>query len=338
MDLDEVVDTSDVEEREFDISEADYYTRFSPKKTRLNSGPATKSHGRFNNKQEGQPSPRKRVKTTHSESESQPIVDLTSSSHASPVKSTAPSALRASTPHSPMQVAFNPASNQSLAATDTHEASLHNEARFAHTQEPSFNDLGIAPSLIPAGSGNLSHHPIVSADVQSQADPQSPLPDSSQPRLDDALFPSSPTYETFPSQALAFFQSPAPLALSQHKGLVPSPSPSNSRPTVSWSLFSSPPGPSMQPSQGFIPQSIRMPTHMPRDTPPRTPHHSGRRSSSPDELLLISPESRSRRLVFGCLLTCPETRCHALHITLAVDLHPPTSCFQFLLNPAQDAC
>ncbi|KAG1760863.1 Mus7/MMS22 family-domain-containing protein [Suillus occidentalis] len=33
---------------------------------------------------------------------------------------------------------------------------------------------------------------------------------------------------------------------------------------------------------------------MPQDTPPCTPHHSGRRSPSPDELLLISPESRLR--------------------------------------------
>ncbi|KAG1876642.1 Mus7/MMS22 family-domain-containing protein [Suillus subalutaceus] len=36
---------------------------------------------------------------------------------------------------------------------------------------------------------------------------------------------------------------------------------------------------------------------MPREAPPRTPHPSGHRSPSPDELLLISPESRSRRLL-----------------------------------------
>ncbi|KAG1848277.1 hypothetical protein F4604DRAFT_1973919 [Suillus subluteus] len=187
IDLDEVVDTSDVEEREFDISEADYYTCFSPtEKTRLNSGPATKLHGRFNDRQEGQPSPRKRVKTTQSESESQLIVDLSSLPHALPVKSTTSSALRASGTHSPMRVAFNPASNLSLPAADAHEASLHNETRSTDVQEPDFNVLGILSSLILAESGNLSHHPITSADGQQQADPQSPLPDSSQPQLDDA--------------------------------------------------------------------------------------------------------------------------------------------------------
>ncbi|KAG1848276.1 hypothetical protein F4604DRAFT_1935488 [Suillus subluteus] len=36
---------------------------------------------------------------------------------------------------------------------------------------------------------------------------------------------------------------------------------------------------------------------MPRDSPPRIPHPSGHRSPSPDELLLISPESRPRRLL-----------------------------------------
>jgi hypothetical protein len=61
MDSDEVVDTSDVEEREFDVSEADDYTCFYPK-TRLNSGPTTKLYERFNDRQEGQSSPRKRVK------------------------------------------------------------------------------------------------------------------------------------------------------------------------------------------------------------------------------------------------------------------------------------
>lgn len=62
MDLDEVVDTSDVEEREFDASEADYYTHLSSKETRPSSGPATELHGRFNDRQEDQPSPRKRAK------------------------------------------------------------------------------------------------------------------------------------------------------------------------------------------------------------------------------------------------------------------------------------
>lgn len=61
MDSDEVVDTSDIEEREFDVSEADNPC-FHPKKTRLNSLPATELHGRFNDRQEGQLSPRKRVK------------------------------------------------------------------------------------------------------------------------------------------------------------------------------------------------------------------------------------------------------------------------------------
>ncbi|KAG1811430.1 Mus7/MMS22 family-domain-containing protein [Suillus subaureus] len=297
MDLDEVVDTSDAEEREFDISEADCHTCFSPKKTRLNSRHATKLHGRFNDRQEGQPSPRKRVKTTHSESELQLIIDLSSSSHASPVKPTTSSALFARATHSPMRAAFNPASNLSLPAAGAHEASSHNETRSTDTQEPSFNDLGILPSLIPAESENLSYHPITSVDVQQQADHQLPLPDSSQPQLDDALFPSSPTSVTFPSQALAFSQSPAPLALSQHEGLVSNSSPSISRPADSWSLFSSPPGPSTQSSQGPIPKSIRKHTHMPRDSPPRTPHPSDHRSPSPDELLLISPESRSKRLL-----------------------------------------
>jgi hypothetical protein len=61
MDSDEVVDTSDVEEREFDVSEADH-TCFHPKKTRLNSVPVTELHERLNDRKEGQPSPRKRVK------------------------------------------------------------------------------------------------------------------------------------------------------------------------------------------------------------------------------------------------------------------------------------
>jgi hypothetical protein len=55
MDLDEIVDTSDVVEREFDISEADYHTCFSPKKTRLNSRPAPSLMGRFKDKQEVHP-------------------------------------------------------------------------------------------------------------------------------------------------------------------------------------------------------------------------------------------------------------------------------------------
>ncbi|KAG2068935.1 hypothetical protein BDR04DRAFT_1157335 [Suillus decipiens] len=294
MDLDEVVDTSDVEEREFDISEADYYTCFSPKETRLNSGPATKLHGRFNDKKEGQPSPRKRVKVTHSESESQLIVDLSSSSHASPVKSTVYSALDASTTHSSMLVAFNPASKLSLPAVGAHEATLYAETGSTDAHEPSFNDLGILPSLIPAQSGNLSHHPIASSDMQPQADPQSPLPDSSQLQPDDALFPSSPASAAFPSQDPAFSQSKASFALSQYEGLVLSPSLSISRPADWLSLFSSPPGLSTQSSPGRIPQSIQKHTHIHRGTPPRTPHPSGRRSPSPDELLLISPESHSR--------------------------------------------
>ncbi|KAG2110321.1 Mus7/MMS22 family-domain-containing protein [Suillus discolor] len=265
MDLDEVVDTSDVEEREFDASEVDYYTHLSSKKTRPNSGPTTELHGRFNDRQD-QPSPRKRAKTTHGEPESQLIVD----------------------------VAFNHIPKLFLPAADAPEKSLRNEARHPHIHEPSFNDLDIPPPLLPAESGNLTNHPIASADVRPQADPQLPLPDSSQPQLDDALFPSSPA--AFPSQSLDFSQSLAHLALSQHEGLSLSPSPSMSRPADSWSLFSSP-EPSTQSSQGITPQSIGKPTHMTRDTPPLTAYPSGRRSPSPDELLLISPETRSRRLL-----------------------------------------
>lgn len=236
------------------------------------------------------------LKTTHSSDfESQLIVDLSQSSHASPMKSTVSSTLRESATHSPMRAALNPASNLSLPAINVHEASLHNETQLTYGQQPSFSDLDIPPSLIPAELEKLSHHPIASADVQSQADPQSPLPDSSPPQLDDPLFLSSPASATFPSQVLDFGQSQAPLAQSQHEGLVLSSTPSMSRPVDSWSLFSSPPGPSTQSSQGIIPQSVRNPTHMPQDTPPCTPHHSGRRSPSPDELLLISPESRLRR-------------------------------------------
>lgn len=66
MDLDEVVDTSDVEEREFDVSEPDYYSHFSPDKRLSNPGRApalnASPSGRSIVRQEGQPSPRKRVK------------------------------------------------------------------------------------------------------------------------------------------------------------------------------------------------------------------------------------------------------------------------------------
>lgn len=220
------------------------------------------------------------------------------------MKTTTSSVLHTSALHSPMQVAFNHISNLSLPAADAPEASLRNrdEVRYPHIHEPSFNDLGILPSLLPAESGNLTHHPIASADVRPQADPQLLLPDSSQPQLDDALFPSSPASAAFPSQPLDSSQSLAHLALSQHEGLILSPSPSMSRPVDSWLLFSSPPGPSTQSSQELIPQSTGKPTHMTRDTPPRTAYPSGRRSPSPDELLLISPETRSR-----CPLT-PITR------------------------------
>lgn len=62
MNLDEAVDTSDVEEREFDASDTDYHSYFSPDKAPSNSGRAT--IGKFHDsvRQEGQPSPRKRVK------------------------------------------------------------------------------------------------------------------------------------------------------------------------------------------------------------------------------------------------------------------------------------
>ncbi|KAG1734801.1 Mus7/MMS22 family-domain-containing protein [Suillus lakei] len=122
------------------------------------------------------------------------------------------------------------------------------------------------------------------------------------------LFPLSPTSVTFPPstlsldhgavpQALDFSQTPAPLALPEHEGLVSSPSPSVSRPADSWSLFSSPPGLSTQSSQGLIPRSTRKHSHGTRDTPPHTAHPPGRRSPSPDELLLILPEPHSKRLL-----------------------------------------
>ncbi|KAG2150243.1 Mus7/MMS22 family-domain-containing protein [Suillus bovinus] len=58
---------------------------------------------------------------------------------------------------------------------------------------------------------------------------------------------------------------------------------------------------------------------MARDTPPRTPHPYGRQSLSPDELLLISPETRSR-----CLLTpiTPITQDHSSPAVQLQDLLP----------------
>jgi len=64
MDLDEVVDTSDVEEREFETSGQDHHSYFSPDKAPSSSGRATEFHdaGRSIVGQDGQPSPRKRIK------------------------------------------------------------------------------------------------------------------------------------------------------------------------------------------------------------------------------------------------------------------------------------
>ena len=327
MDLDEVVDTSDVEEREFDASEPDYYSYLSPDKRISNPGRATALNaslsGRSIVRQEGQPSPRKRVKveldfqfkpsrcahrfkTTHSESETKLIVNLSTSSNPlplTPVKSTLSSAPHASVPH----FAINTTPELSLQVSHAHEPSLHNETPHTHSQEPNINELVEHTSLNRSDSGDsLLHedHPISSTDLraQTQADPQSPLPDSSQLQLDDALFPSSPTPMTSPpltpdvnnGGVPPVFDMPVPHVPSEYEGLVSSSSPPRSRPADSWSLFSSPPGPSTQSSH--VPQqSTQKPAYETRDSSPLT-HHSGGRSPSPDELVLIPPVSRLRYL------------------------------------------
>lgn len=207
------------------------------------------------------------------------------------MKSTPSSAPHASAPY----LAINPMPELSLQASPVHEPSLHNEL----VEHTSLNQSDLGDFLLH------EDYPISSTDLQAQtqADPQSPLPDSSQPQLDNALFPSSPTPMTSPPltpdlnnagvpPVLEFSQMPMPHVPSEYEGLASSSSPPRSRPADSWSLFSSSPGPSTQSSQ--VPQqSTQKPAYETRDSSPLT-GQSGGRSPSPDELLLISPVPRSR--------------------------------------------
>ena len=279
------------------------------------------------------------MKITHGEVE---FIDLSVSSHplvSRTVKSTL-SPTGTSAPQTPVRLAVNPMSKMLHQAPHAHEPSLYSETQRAHTSEE-LNFIEINRHKLTDSRGPSPHKdymitsPNLQAHSPTQADPQSPLPDSSQPRLDNTRSPSSPTSTTSHppivgidhgviSETLDKSQTPElPSAQSQHGELVSSSSPLKSRPADSWSLFSASPGPSIQSSIALTPQSTKEPAYGTRDSSLLTPHSTSHRSLSPDELLLEPPVPHSRHLQSPVIQRAREVSLPAVSSRDQLPLSPP---------------